>query len=93
MACQVCHYKTLQINPLYGQVSQLSEQVRSYCKNLIGGRTNRIVMKNCCQQQDKSYCNEKLLSAAGLHKDVPVAALRRCAKSRCPDISDRIAKS
>ena len=28
-----------------------------------------------------------------MHKDMPVAALRRCAGSRCMDISDCIAKS
>ena len=33
-------------------------------KKMIGSRTNRIVMKTYCQQQDKSYRNEKLLSAA-----------------------------
>ena len=45
MACRVCHYKNLQINSLYGQVSQLSGQIRSYCKTLIASRTNGIVMR------------------------------------------------
>ena len=57
-ARRVCHYKNLQINPLYGQVSQLTGQIRSYCKKLIANRTNRIVMKTCRQQQDKSYRNQ-----------------------------------
>ena len=67
----MCHYKNLQINPLYGQVSQLSGQIRSYCEKMIRTSTNRI----------------------GVHKDVPVAALRRCAKSRYLYLSYHIAKS
>ena len=50
--------------------------------------TNRIVMKNFWQQQDKSYCNEKFLAAVKqivVLKNAPVAALRRCAKKRCLD--------
>ena len=61
----VRHYKILQINPLYQQVSQLSGQIRSYCKKLMASRTNCIVLKNCCQQQDESYRIENLSSAAG----------------------------
>ena len=34
-------------------------------KKLIASKTNRIEMKNCCQHQDKSYRNDKLLSASG----------------------------
>ena len=32
---------------------------------MSASRSNRIVMKTYCQQQDKSYCNEKLFSAIG----------------------------
>ena len=35
--------------------------MRSYCKNMIASRTNRIVMKTYCQQQDKSHRNEQTL--------------------------------
>ena len=58
MACRVCHYKNLQINPFNGQVSQLSGQsygngklfsaagqiVSEYIKTISVG-TNRIVLQ------------------------------------------------
>ena len=54
-------------------------------------------MKSCCQQQDKSYRKEKLLSAA---EQIVSQCIESCesfqcadAKSRCLDKSDRIAKS
>ena len=55
-------------------------------------------LRRCAKSRclDKSYRNEKLLSAAKqivMHEDVPVAALRRCVKSRWLDISDRFEKS
>ena len=78
IACRVCHYKNLQINLLYGQVLQLSGQIKSYCRKLNSCRTNRIVMKNCCQQQDKSYRNEKLSAAE--HRNAQITCqLLQCA--------------
>ena len=52
------------------------------------GRSLAVVWKNL-------YRNEKLLSAAGqirtvMHRDVPLASLRRCAKSCYLDKSNRI---
>ena len=46
----------------------------------------------------KSYRNEKLFFSYRtirivMHEDVPVASLRRCVKSHCPNISDCIAKA
>ena len=54
----------------------LSGQIRSYCKKLVASRTNRIVMKNCCQQPDKCI----------------VMPLRRCVIRCRLDKSNRIGK-
>ena len=64
-------YKNLQINPVYGEILELSGQIISLCKAVVSSRKNRVVM----------------------HRDVPVASLRRCVKSRSLDKSDRTAKS
>ena len=106
MACQVCHYKNLQINP-------------TLFTSYAAVWTNHIVMKNCFQQQDKSYrsaqtrvtCFTALLfhiSLSGqirsyckklnccrtnrivMHRYVTAAPMRCCVTTCCLDKPDRI---